>query len=208
MSGFKTSENLENPFDNFLYSICDKISPSLVKLGITPNIVTTFSLISGILSVYLIYKNNYILGALFCFISYFFDCLDGFIARRYNMKSEFGYYYDHTSDIIVIILFFIVYFTKKTLNIKFRIFIFILFILLYFIGSIHMGCQELQKEVNNSKDLHVGLKKLCRNKEDIQITRFFGLGTHAIIVLLIIAFTPQLNNLFNKKVLSDVIQEI
>ena len=45
-------------------------------------------------------------------------------------------------------------------------------------------------------------------KNDIQITRFFGLGTHAIMVVLIIAFTPQLNNLFNKKVLSDVIQEI
>ena len=207
MSGFNTHKNLENPFDNFLYSICNKISPYLVEQGITPNIVTTFSLISGILSVYLIYKNNYILGALFCFISYFFDCLDGFIARRYNMKSKFGYYYDHISDIIAIILFFIVYFTKKTLNIKFRIFVFVLFILFYFMSSIHIGCQELQKEEDN-KDLHSNLKKLCRDKNDIQITRFFGLGTHAIIVVLIIAFTPQLNNFFIQNFLSDVIQEI
>lgn len=209
MIGYKTDKKLENPFDNFLYSICDKISPSLVEQGITPNIVTTFSLISGLISVYSIYKNNYIIGSIFCFISYFFDCLDGYIARKFNMKSKFGYYYDHISDIITIILFFIVFFTKKTLNVKFRVYIFIIFVLIYFLGTIHIGCQELQKEDNNNINLHTGLVKLCRNKDDIRFTRFFGLGTHAIIVVLVIAFTPQLNNLFNKKdIIPDIIPDV
>lgn len=37
-------------------------------------------------------------------VSYFFDCADGHMARKYNMTSKFGDYYVHISDIVKITL--------------------------------------------------------------------------------------------------------
>ena len=34
-------------------------------------------------------------------MSYFFDCADGLYARTYNMTTQFGDIYDHSTDVIV-----------------------------------------------------------------------------------------------------------
>ena len=91
----------ENPIDNFVYDIVEILDPIFYRLNFTPNIITTLSLLTGLLSGYYFYKNNYICIPLWI-ISYILDCSDGYFARKYKMTSKFGDYYDHISDFIKI----------------------------------------------------------------------------------------------------------
>ena len=97
----KIESNLENPIDNILIDICDFILPTLKVLNFTPNILTTISLIFGLLSVYCLFREDKKCFAIFYLVSYFFDCVDGMMARKYNMVSRFGDIYDHTKDCLV-----------------------------------------------------------------------------------------------------------
>ena len=92
------------------------IMPYFYKLGITPNFITSLSLFFGLLTCYLYYKQYYILSGLSYIISYFFDVMDGYYARLYDMKSKFGSYYDIISDISILIILFILLVVNK--NIK------------------------------------------------------------------------------------------
>ena len=53
---------------------------------------------------------------LFFFISQVFDVFDGYLARRYNMSSKFGDYFDHIADAIKTILLFYILFIKYDLG--------------------------------------------------------------------------------------------
>lgn len=44
----KIPRNYENPIDSILIDICDYIGPFLYKLHVTPNMITSISLILGI----------------------------------------------------------------------------------------------------------------------------------------------------------------
>lgn len=197
--GRKIEENIDNPIDNILLSITEKVAPGLVNLGFTPNIITTFSLISGLLGIYYIYKEQYVYGSLLFFLGYFFDCVDGYMARKFNMITKFGDLYDHITDWVVSVLLILVYFTRD-LNTKFKITILIFFSILTLLSLVHLGCQEKYYEEKENSQLGVlsVLKILCTNKENIKITRYFGLGTLTLAISLVIIFTPQLNILFRK----------
>ena len=99
----------ENPIDNMIYKIVEILDHIFYKLNFTPNIITTLSLLFGLLSAYYFYYNNYLCIPLYLF-SYILDFSDGFFARKYNMITIFGDYYDHISDLIkFIITFYILY---------------------------------------------------------------------------------------------------
>ena len=197
--GRKIEENIDNPIDNILLSITEKVAPELVNLGFTPNIITTFSLISGLLGIYYIYKEQYVYGSLFFFLGYFFDCVDGYMARKFDLITKFGDLYDHITDWVVSVLLILVYFTRD-LNTKFKITILIFFSIFTLLSLVHLGCQEKYYEEKENSQLGVlsGLKMLCPNKENIKTTRYFGLGTLTLAISLVIIFTPQLNILFRK----------
>lgn len=58
-------------------------------------------------------RHNRIVAAL-CFLAgYYFDCLDGFYARKYNKCTMFGCWLDHLNDIVTTLLFFVLAFVKK-----------------------------------------------------------------------------------------------
>jgi phosphatidylglycerophosphate synthase len=67
-----------------------------------PNMITTLSNIACIITILLLSNANYYLAAFFILVSYFFDCAYGHIARKYNMVTVFGDYYDHNSDFVKI----------------------------------------------------------------------------------------------------------
>ena len=100
----KIIKEFENPIDNIIIDIVEKITPFLYRTGHTPNIITTYSFIFGLLSVHYLNKNDITKFVLFYMISYFFDCIDGFMARKYNMTTKFGDLYDHITDTIVFVL--------------------------------------------------------------------------------------------------------
>ena len=102
---------IDNPIDTMLVDIADVIDPYFKAIGMTPNMITTLGLISALISIYKLCSKQYKLAALFFLLSYFFDCMDGNFARKYNMVTDFGDYYDHSVDIFksVIIYFLLFY---------------------------------------------------------------------------------------------------
>jgi hypothetical protein len=44
--GQKIPEHLDDPIDNILYRFCDGLSPSFKATGHTPNLITTYSLLT------------------------------------------------------------------------------------------------------------------------------------------------------------------
>ncbi len=184
--GQKIPEHLDDPVDNILYRFCDLLSPAFKATNHTPNLITTYSLITGILSCYFLYTGRIELFISLYFISYFFDCFDGYFARRYKMTSKFGDIYDHTKDTVVAILLLVVVFLRYRVTFPNLLIMAILFILF----TVHMGCQqkyykehknkeenkenkENKKEENETIDAY---EVMCKDSKYLRYTRFFGPG--------------------------------
>ena len=101
------------------YPIANVFSEPLHHLGVTPNQVTTLTLAIRCIATYLLYKRQHRTLAFCLFLtSWFTDALDGLMARKYNMKSEFGAHYDYIVDvfttlILLLTLYFRYYNTAK-----------------------------------------------------------------------------------------------
>lgn len=188
----KISNELDNPIDNVLIEISDRLSPLFKSLNHTPNMITTYSLITGLISCYFLNKRDVLLFSVFYMISYFFDCFDGHFARKYDMSTKLGDFYDHSKD--AFIFFLILYITIKNSRKRITLPIILIVILFSVLATVHMSCQELNcddkfKDKNNNF-LLVPLF-LCRNKDNIKWTRFFGIGTYTIFFISIISYVNR-----------------
>ncbi len=74
----------------------------LIKFKISANLMTLFSLISGLLAIYFLF-NNYVLFLLFALLHLLADSLDGVIARL-TKPTTFGKYFDGLTDALVTFL--------------------------------------------------------------------------------------------------------
>ena len=115
-SGRKIPPELQTYIDNVLLDGAYVLNPIFNRMGFTPNGITTLSLISGLMCVYFYYHKQYLASAICWMISYFFDCQDGNYARRYNMQSKFGDYYDHIKDNLVFGIFLVLFFIDDKLG--------------------------------------------------------------------------------------------
>jgi phosphatidylglycerophosphate synthase len=77
---------------NFIYRPISR--PISRKVNITPNIITSASLIFATVGCYLIYVDLFFLACIFIFLWQLFDHIDGDIAHIWNRKSKAGDYYD------------------------------------------------------------------------------------------------------------------
>lgn len=177
----KLDKNLECPIDNILYYLIEKIEYKFKELNFTPNIITTISLIFGLLSSFLLYNNYYLVSSILYFVAYFFDNLDGYFARKYGMCTVFGDWYDHISDIIKFISIFIVIYLKNKSYLK-KILPLVLILMLLFFS--HMGLQEINYKGNESKSLSI-LKKIILI-DNFQIAKYFGCGTFQLFISIFI----------------------
>lgn len=180
----KIHSQFENPIDDVLISLCEPASVWLYKnTNITPNMITTIGVIFGILSIYNLINKNYVNSFIFYWISYYIDCLDGYFARKYDMVTEFGGYYDFIRDIIVnLSLVTIIFFELKTNRSKFLFTI--IMIISYYWMLVHLGCQEV---IYNDDESALGaLKNLCSHHSHINNTKFVGCGTTVLITSLFI----------------------
>ena len=186
---FKISNDKENPFDLTLTSLANTQNPFFKATGHTPNILTTYSFVCGLLSVYFLYKRKLPLFSLLFIVSYFFDCCDGSFARRYRMESRFGDLYDHITDVVVFLLLLLVValLYRKVVD------LFAVLVFAFFGGMmlVHFGCQ--QKNCNNceGKELLDNLKILCPNARSIWWSRFFGSGTFILVFILLVFYLDQ-----------------
>lgn len=189
----KLPTEFENPLDNYILDIADKTAPYFYKMGFNPNTITTLSNICVVLTIILLFQAKYYWAAFFIVLSYFFDCLDGHMARSYKMTSVFGDYYDHISDTtkIVLVLISLYYINKDKFNKVFP-----LLVVLFIMMSVHFGCQELYYVSDESETLDF-MKNLCPvpDKHDktqviqaLKSTRFFGCGTVFIALAIVIIY--------------------
>ncbi len=188
----KVPPELENPIDMFYLNMCDKVSPTFYNYGFTPNMITTISLLSTIIVILLLLTANYILAAIFVLIAYFFDSLDGYYARKYNMTSKFGAAYDSFTDNCGLIAILItMYYINPT---KFYHVVPVI-IIAWLLALMQIGCQDLYFGKNED---HISFfcKNLCIAKKDdkndlynkLQYVRFFSFGTFTLIVALCILY--------------------
>jgi hypothetical protein len=189
----KITQDYDNPLDNLLISLSETLSPCAYKIGLTPNAITTLSNITCIVTIILLLKANYYLAAFFLLVSYFFDCLDGHMARKYKMTSVFGDYYDHISDFFkVISVLFVLYYINEEKFYK----VIPIIVLIGIFSTIHLGCQELLYDSDESGSLKPA-EQLCpvsntKDKEMIKdtlmSTKYFGCGTFYLSMMITIIY--------------------
>ena len=130
---FKTNEdekikNLDIIDQYITKYIVYPILPIIINLNLSSNLITTLSLICGIISYVCITSDNYIYGSFFFLLSYILDCVDGPVARLTNTTSQFGDIYDHLVDWFTFALFYVSCYMKNFSTI-FMIFLHILLFL-------------------------------------------------------------------------------
>lgn len=189
--GNKLPDYYDDPVDIFYKKYIDIINPHFKEAGITPNMITTISLVFGLLACYLYYKSYYVSAGLSYIVSYFFDTMDGYFARIYDMGSVFGSYYDSVSDNVVALLLVILFYKNQKISGLVKLTI-ILVLAIYGFGTVyHLSCQEKYVKKTNEKHLSDGLafldKVKCSDFENMRYSRFFGPGVTTLVVAIIIA---------------------
>ena len=182
----KIDQIYECPCDIYLLNFIDTHLDYYKKLNFTPNMITTISIIFGLLSMYNIFKANHKIAACLLLIAYYFDCVDGKLARKYNMQTVIGDYYDHFGDVFKIVI--IIYALYKTNPMKFNKIKFLLMILILLM-ILHLGYQETIYDFNESPTLDFAKSIVKQDKnphKTIQLTKFFGCGTFVLILSIIV----------------------
>lgn len=188
----------EDNVDNAIYTIVTGPTDFLYDVGFTPNGVTTLSTISGLISIYNFSHNNYYMSALFFIIFYWLDCIDGFMARRYDMVTKFGDTYDHFKDILII--FIILYHLITTeMSIKIKVIMLIIIFASALSMTYQMSCQETYIRTHHIfgetmsdtlNDINICPAKNKKEAEDhLKISRYAGCGTFILIIALSIIFS-------------------
>ncbi len=98
------------------------------------NIVTFLNITAGIIAIYLIQEANFFWAAVLAWIGGAFDIIDGKLARKYKLSTEFGIQLDSFADFVSFVImpsFFLFYALKNQgdLNIFFGGVVFIFYII-------------------------------------------------------------------------------
>ena len=183
LPGDKIENQYQNPIDIFLLKLCRLIDTPLHNFGVTPNTITIFGLFLGLLSIHFLIKKNYILSIIFLWLTYFTDCLDGYMARKYNQETRLGDYLDHFRDQFIVVSI-IMLLTLQIEDFHFRAFFIIVIIITGVLMLSQLGCQEKITHYTDNNECLEKLKLLCPGnaEENIKITRWFGCGTFFVVL--------------------------
>tara|TARA_B110000908_G_C10264101_1_gene461981 strand:+ start:1172 stop:1882 length:711 start_codon:yes stop_codon:yes gene_type:complete len=166
-SKYGDDENIESFMDYYIfYPVGDILLPLFYKLGITPNMITLMSTICTITSIYYINlpSRNFKKFAFLYILGYFFDCVDGRLARKYKLGSTFGMVFDSVSDIIsntlLIIIYVFNFYDKK----NFKYLIPILIVISHKL-SVNYGIMEAEDcyKKNKHDNFYKYKKKMLKN---------------------------------------------
>lgn len=177
---------MEGPVDLICLKIVEAIAPVLHSTGHTPNIVTTYSLLAGLASIYFLYAHNIAAFVGLNLVSFILDCTDGYMARRYKMVSKFGDLYDHASDIFVNgLLAYAVYSLYGWTRIAplFFVGLFLLAGLLFY-----FGCTQSYHNKGDAEELLDLCRILNFHPETYKWARYFSCGTFKLFTIAAIAY--------------------
>jgi hypothetical protein len=100
---FEHPEQYESFMDiNIFFPISSVLATPLRKLGMTPNGITVLSGLIRLYVIFLLSVNKVEYACLFLIIGYTFDCVDGAMARKYKMGSNYGMVFDLVSDTVIL----------------------------------------------------------------------------------------------------------
>lgn len=188
--GRKIEAKYENPIDNVLIALSDKVSPFFKNLNFTPNGLTTLSTIFSTVSLYELYYKNTTNFTIYTLLAYFFDVMDGYYARKYNMSSKTGDQYDHYKDWVTMAIGAYILYTRYNIT-NFPILLIVLAVL-YFLGLVYTGCQEVLTEKKNQYETLAFTKNLTIDettcKQQMGILRWFGHGSMAIFSIIAVLY--------------------
>lgn len=195
-NGRKMSADNENPIDDGIVNICEKVAEIIRSNDkhkiITPNMITTVGLLMGLIAIALLWKKKYYFAFIFFWICYFFDCLDGYYARRYDMVTQFGDYYDHFRDIFInAVISILIYHQLNTPEEK-SVFTIVLIVLIILMCT-HFGCQELNSSIKENNACLKVLSPMISHKEYIDYTKYFSSGTFTLVISLFILYLSKIN---------------
>ena len=187
----KLPPQYENPIDNIIYKFVPKQSQLLDNFS--PNFITSITVLFSSLGIYFFIKEKYEFAALCYFISYFYDCVDGYHARRKKMESTFGDYYDHITDIGFNFAFIYLLY-KKSKNLKNNKILYIGFIVYYILMYSHLSLQEVYYGKNMSPLLNIfGLSNKSKSKICyLKYARYFGTGTYNLLFAIFILLSKYI----------------
>lgn len=158
--GRKIDRSMEDPIDNILIDISYQVGKVIKHIPMSPNVITSLSLIFSLYAIYKIFNGFYVIGGILLFFGYFLDCLDGNFARSNNMVTDFGDYYDHISDITKYIFLISVILMLK-IKVKTKA-LFLFSILIFCILSfIQIDCQEKNSKASKSNTLNFFVGGMC-----------------------------------------------
>lgn len=187
-----------NHFDEYgtvyWYKFSDILAVQFNKIPyMSPNIITTLRNIALIHLCYKVfYKKSFDNLGINVLIIGIFDCLDGEYARKYNQITEFGDKYDHVSDLITNLVFFIIIF--KYSKSKFN---FIIGLIFLFTALQHMMCHERYRKHylnidTNRASLGI-IQNVCpvRTKKGLELFldkyRFLGYTTYYMVIVILMS---------------------
>lgn len=186
----KVPSSLENPFDVVLLRFTAHLLPLLHATNHTPNVITTYSLICGLASVYFLSHGRPWLFAGLYAASYVFDCLDGQYARKYKMTSAFGDLYDHATDIVVYLLICVVVYRQKRHLIDGPVLVLLLTAALGLLSN--AGCQQTiyrhRARGDPAPETLDSLRSLCPCDEWVNVSKYFGYGTFNVLLIVLILY--------------------
>jgi phosphatidylglycerophosphate synthase len=70
----------------------------IAKTGITPNMITGLTVIVALISAWIFYQGDLLLGLMFLILTVVMDMFDGAVARAAGLASKFGATFDHVLD--------------------------------------------------------------------------------------------------------------
>ena len=190
-TGRKIDARYDDVVDYHILNLVDYLGPAFYRMGLSPNVFTTLSLIFALASGYFLRNRAYAIAGSCWFINYFFDSIDGNFARRYNMMSQFGDWYDHATDYIGYVL---VCYSMIVACDDLAVALTLIIILTAGVG---LACFHAKNEYNGQVAKHPGtggsMSALSYLPSiDASITRTYGLGMNCLLTSIVFVFLPQI----------------
>ena len=185
----KLPVDLESPIDIKIYEQIDHTLPTYNKMNFSPNTLTTISFLFGLSGVYAAYKDYFMTAGILFFIAYYYDCVDGKYARKYNQVTKFGDYYDHVADFTKFgLMFYVLYFKLQSKSVKTKTILISILVILLILAVLQFGCQEYLYGEGESPTLAWTKKFVKKSKcnKQVSYTKYFSITTFAIYVCIVL----------------------
>lgn len=188
----KIPASLESPIDNVLIDLAAWMAPSLKATGHTPNLLTTYSAAAAAMALWSLHRGQVGAFAALWMLNYFWDCADGFFARKYDQVTAFGDLYDHGTDIgFGLALAYLVYTRYDT-----PWWAGVVLAVAGLLTQVHFGCQQKMYGKEAGAEFLDVYRGLCPDASWSRFTRFFGPGTLNLLIVLVVAYLDT----YHKKV--------